>query len=154
MDKIWIWIFNCLPDFYYLRAVKNLLLLAGGVHLSPAAVFVRRPFYCDHPKNIRIGKGAFINGGLLIEGEGQVTLGSQVNLGPRVTITTTNHWATKIETKAVLVAEGVWIGAASTLTPGTKIEAGAVLAAGSVVSGDVKGRQLWGGVPAKFIREL
>ena len=46
------------------------------------------------------------------------------------------------------------IGANSTILPGSIIEKGCVIAAGSVVKGTCKTNRLYAGVPAKEIRQL
>jgi acetyltransferase-like isoleucine patch superfamily enzyme len=53
----------------------------------------------------------------------------------------------------VVIEDDVWIGAQSVLLDGTHIEGGAIIAAGSVVRGRVPGFQIWGGVPARFIKD-
>ena len=52
------------------------------------------------------------------------------------------------------VHDGCWIGANSTILPGSVIEKGCVIAAGSVVKGLLKPNRLYAGVPAKEIRQL
>lgn len=53
-----------------------------------------------------------------------------------------------------MVHDSCWIGANSTILPGTVIEKGCVIAAGSVVKGLLKSNRLYAGVPAKEIRQL
>ena len=52
------------------------------------------------------------------------------------------------------VHDGCWIGANSTILPGSVIEKGCVIAAGSFVKGLLKPNRLYAGVPAKEIRQL
>ena len=52
------------------------------------------------------------------------------------------------------VHDGCWTGANSTILPGSVIEKGCVIAAGSVVKGLLKPNRLYAGVPAKEIRQL
>ena len=54
----------------------------------------------------------------------------------------------------IVAHDGCWIGANSTILPGTVIEKGCVIAAGSVVKGLLKSNRLYAGVPAKEIRQL
>ena len=53
----------------------------------------------------------------------------------------------------IVIEDDVWIGANCTILDGTLIRHGAVIAAGSVVMGEIGAFQIWGGVPAKFIRD-
>lgn len=54
----------------------------------------------------------------------------------------------------IAVGDGVWIGARSVILPGATIGDGAVIAAGAVVTGNVEPNALYGGVPAKRIKDL
>lgn len=52
------------------------------------------------------------------------------------------------------IGKNVWIGAGCVILPGTVIGDNAVIAAGSVVRGDVPAEELWGGVPARKIKRI
>ncbi|MDP3659110.1 MAG: acyltransferase [Phenylobacterium sp.] len=52
------------------------------------------------------------------------------------------------------IGANVWIGANSVVLPGASIGDNAIIAAGSVVRGVVPPGELWGGVPARRIRDL
>lgn len=54
----------------------------------------------------------------------------------------------------IVIKDGCWIGANVTILPGTIIEEGCVIAAGSVVKGVCKINSLYAGVPAKKIKDL
>lgn len=53
--------------------------------------------------------------------------------------------------KSVEIGNNVFIGARSTILPGTKINNNVIIAAGSVVKGEVPQNTVWGGVPAKLL---
>jgi len=52
----------------------------------------------------------------------------------------------------VQIGDGVWIGANAFVSPGVAIGDNAVVGANSVVTVDVPAGEIWGGVPARFIR--
>ena len=52
-----------------------------------------------------------------------------------------------------IVGSDVWIGRESVVMPGVKIGGGAIIAAYSVVAGDVPPYTLYGGNPAHFIKK-
>jgi acetyltransferase-like isoleucine patch superfamily enzyme len=52
----------------------------------------------------------------------------------------------------IIINDEVWIGANVTILKGVVVGRGAVIAAGSVVIRNVPPYQVWGGVPAKFIK--
>ena len=53
---------------------------------------------------------------------------------------------------SVTIGDGVWIGANCFVSPGVEIGANAVVGANSVVTKSIPSQEIWGGVPAKFIR--
>lgn len=55
--------------------------------------------------------------------------------------------------KPVIVGNDVWIGINTVIMDGVKIGDGAVIAANAVVTKDIPPYQVWGGVPAKFIKQ-
>ena len=53
----------------------------------------------------------------------------------------------------VVVEDDVWIGSRAVLLDGTHIEKGAIIAAGSVVRDRVPAYTIWGGVPARYLKD-
>lgn len=96
-----------------------------------------------------------------------IILGEKVLLGPRVTIITGNHRTDFVgksiievqdsekrpgDDQDVVIKDGAWLGANVTILKGVTIGEGAVIAAGAVVTGDVEAYSIYGGVPAKKIK--
>ena len=59
-----------------------------------------------------------------------------------------------LESNPVYIGKNVWIGANVVVLKGVKIGDGAVIAAGAVVNHDIPSYQVWGGIPAHYIRDL
>lgn len=59
-----------------------------------------------------------------------------------------------IKTAPICIKSGAFIGSHSTLLKGVEIGHNAVVASGSVVSRSIPDNQIWGGVPASFIKNL
>lgn len=61
---------------------------------------------------------------------------------------------THIGTVPVKIEDGVFIGAHCIILKGVRIGSKSVVAAGSIVTKDIPSGELWGGVPAKFIKRI
>lgn len=94
---------------------------------------------------------------------GPVTIGSHVNLAQNITVTALNHNfhdpqqridEQGIDTKPVVIADDVWIGAGAVVLPGVTIGTHAVVAAGAVVTNDVPDHCVVAGIPAKIIKRI
>lgn len=114
--------------------------------------------------DVEIGEHCYINPHATLYSGNGIKFGNYVLIAPGVSIVPANHaFARRDEVirkqgfmpskGGVVIEDDVWVGANSVLLDGAYIERGAVIAAGSVVSGRVGAYQVWGGSPAKFIRE-
>lgn len=59
-----------------------------------------------------------------------------------------------IKTAKVTIGDYVFVGAHCVILKGVTIGKNSIIAAGSVVTKDVPANQMWGGNPARFIREV
>ena len=94
---------------------------------------------------------------------GPVTIGDNVMMGRECFILTRNHAFDRMdipmceqgfqEDRPVVIGNDVWIGHRVTILPGSRIEDGAIIGAGAVVSGTIPAYTIVGGVPAKVIRK-
>lgn len=110
---------------------------------------------------VQIGEYTQLNPFTVIYGGSGVIIGNNVMIAPHCMIASGNHdfkqtdkpmrHVEGISKGLIIIEDGVWIGANSTITDGVRIGHDAVIAAGSVVTKDVKPWEIVGGVPAKFI---
>ena len=140
--------------------IRVLLMRCCGVKAGKGCL-VRGGLQFQEGFHLTMGDNVFINASCCIDTSARVTLESRVQLGYQVTLITGNHEindpdnrAGKTYEKPILVQEGAWIGARSTVLPGVTIGRGAVVGAGALVTKDVMAHTLVGGVPAKMIRAL
>ncbi len=112
---------------------------------------------------IKIGNEVYLNGTSIIS-EQEVTLGSRIGIGANVVIMDTNthnvvykdrvkRWD-KIKRGPVVIGDDVWIGANSFIMKGVTIGNGSIVAAGSIVTSDVKPFSIYAGNPAKFVKSI
>jgi maltose O-acetyltransferase len=92
---------------------------------------------------------------------GVVKIGSDVLVGPEVTMITKNHLYSDLtrpmwtqgatDPKPVIVEDDVWIGVRAIILPGRRIGRGAIVGAGAVVVKDVPPYAIVGGNPARVL---
>lgn len=95
---------------------------------------------------------------------GHVKIGSDVIIGPYVKIFSENHsfsisenipFRLQDEVKlTTIIGNNVWIGSGVIILPGVKIGDNVVVAAGSVVTKNLKKNCMYGGIPATRIKNL
>ena len=111
---------------------------------------------------LRVGDRCVIGRGSHIVAHQSIMIGDDVFTGPYVYITDQNHgyadpdvpigrqWPSNT---AVSIGAGTWLGAGAIVLPGACIGRNVVVAAGSVVRGQVPDRCVVAGVPARVVRE-
>lgn len=113
------------------------------------------------PRALVIGDRCVIGMRCGIVAHESIELGDDVWFGMDIYVTDANHGyqdpLTPIgkqlgDHDPVRIGSGTWIGHGSVVLPGTTIGRNVVVAAGSVVRGDVPDHSVIGGVPAKVIR--
>jgi acetyltransferase-like isoleucine patch superfamily enzyme len=110
---------------------------------------------------VEIGKFTQINPFTVIYGGNGVYIGDNVMIAPHCMIASGNHdykqldkpmrHAGDLSKGPIVIEDGVWIGANSTITDGITIGHNAVVSANSVVTKNVAPFDIVGGVPAKVI---
>lgn len=133
-------------------------------------------------KGMKVGRSPQVEAGVIFMGHDQIEIGddfvcsfgatfravdaamrigSQVNVGPLACVIGANHGtasdrpiqAQAHESLEVVIEDDVWIGAGAIVLPGSRIGRGAVIGAGSVVSGEVEPMTVAAGSPARKLRE-
>jgi len=107
---------------------------------------------------LTLGDDVFLGHDVLISGgKSRVTIGDCVDVAPRVTIVTGTHEADMQglhsagagRSDDVVIEDGAWIGAGTTILGGVTIGRKAIVAAGSTVTQDVPPLSLAAGVPCQ-----
>lgn len=110
---------------------------------------------------IRLGDGVVIGRGSHVIAMAPIVVGDSVFCGPNVYITSTNHayadttrpigeqWPSSAP---VEIGAGSWLGVNSVVLPGARLGRNVVVAAGSVVRGEVPDHAVVAGAPARVVR--
>jgi acetyltransferase-like isoleucine patch superfamily enzyme len=111
---------------------------------------------------VRIGDRCLIGRGSGIVGHLSIEIGNDVWTGHHVYITDQNHGYERVDVpisvqtqpeRPVSIGDGSWLGHGTIVLPGSKIGRHVVVAAGSVVTGELPDFCVAAGSPAKVIRQ-
>ena len=123
--------------------------IGNGVIIKPE-IDIKYPWFLEIGNYTWIGQGAHIDNLVLVK------IGNNVCVSQGAAIFTGNH-NYKLEsfdlvTKAVIIEDGVWLGAKSIVCLGVIIKEHSVVTVGSVVTHDMEAYKIYQGNPAKAIR--
>jgi maltose O-acetyltransferase len=128
---------------------------------SGKEIAVKKGAYFGTGSNIIIGNYSQIGENARIAND--TIIGENVMMGFDVVILSVRHKDDSIDVplikqgyfpnKRVTIKDGCWIGARSILMPGVTIGEGSIIGAGSVVTKDVEPYSIYGGIPAKKIKD-
>jgi len=163
--RIWILLFNRVPNHKFFDSMRNLLLKKAGFTIN-GNVKVFAPLYIS-PKtitaNIFLEGNLFINSGARFSAPIGTCIRIEKNclIGPNVTFETVNHNLEYSGTLArgsilgnIIINEGVWIGANTLILQNVEVGKGSVIGASSLVSKNIKADCVAAGVPCKFIKRI
>lgn len=128
--------------------------------------FIRPYAYLVATKNISIGDRVIIrpNSMLMADHDAKIEIGDDVLIGSGVHVYVNDHKFD--DTSKTIVAQGyypsenvvisnnVWIGVNVVILKGVSIGEHSVIAAGSIVRENIDSHSVYGGVPAKKLRDL
>ncbi|GHT50816.1 hypothetical protein FACS189440_18890 [Bacteroidia bacterium] len=146
--------------FNYLRILKRKFFIQYYElkHVHPT--FIASP-KCSIAKDFTAGAYSYV--GPYCSIYPKVCIGNYTMIADHVTIVGGDHNYTKAGTPIIfsgrnillptIIGNDVWVGCNSTIMTGVKIGDGAIIAAGSVVTKDVEEYAIYGGVPAKKIKD-
>ena len=133
-------------------------------------VFIQGPITFHYGCHTEIGDNCFINFNFTVQDDAEVTIGSDCNFGPNVTIVTPVHPLLPDERRTMLNEKGekkhlcyakpvtighdCWFGANVVVCPGVTIGDNCVIGAGSVVTRSIPANSFAAGNPCRVIREI
>jgi len=114
-------------------------------------------------KNFSCGTNVSIHEYCYLDCLGGVSIGDDVSIAHSSSIISSNHsWDDEtlpikynvVSYKGVVIERDVWIGSGVRILDNVRIESRSIIAAGAVVTKDVPSRVIYGGVPAKLIKQI
>jgi acetyltransferase-like isoleucine patch superfamily enzyme len=113
------------------------LVIADNVGISASTIVCK--------KSVSIGEGTYIGGGVQIYDTNFHSLDPEIRVHGK---------DDNVQNAPVCIGRECFIGAYSIILKGVTIGDQSIIAAGSVVTKEVPPRQIWGGNPVKFIKDL
>ena len=145
---------NIIRTWYYFHFRYPWVKYEGFVRVMPHCHIIKRRI--ELGKNVQLGRGTWVISDVII--------GNDVLIAGNVIFAGKNDHRFDIPGKAMwesprgcdaptVVGCDVWIGTSSIIVGGVHIGDGAIIAAGSVVTKNVPACEIWGGNPARKIRD-
>ncbi|MFG6496249.1 acyltransferase [Fictibacillus sp. UD] len=150
------------PQFWIPGIMRKYIYRIVGLNINTTEI--KRHCYFNSNK-ISVGEGSLVNSfsklySSYFEG-GTITIGKKCYIGMNTLICTITHEVGSSDKRAgenkympIVLEDGCWIGANSTILPGVTVGKGCIVAAGAVVSKDCEANGVYAGVPAKKIKDL
>lgn len=140
----------------YTEEYQTLLKELFGDNLGEGS-YVAAPLSGACVSRMKIGKGVFINSGLLAMARGGITIEDGTQIAANVQLISNNHDPYDLSVltcKPVLIKKAAWIGAGASILPRVSIGKHAIVGAASVVTKDVPDYAVAVGNPARVIKYL
>lgn len=140
---------------------ENGITLGDHVSIARDSILFCTGVIAYRGKGISIGHRTGISARAYLAGQGGITIGNDVIMGPNVQIFSENHEFSDlsltikdqgITKQAVVIGNNCWLGGGSTILAGVTIGDGCVVAAGSVVTKSFPENSVIAGIPAKMVK--
>lgn len=146
-----------LPGRWVRRMVLKAILADCGRGLQ-----VGENVHIEYPRRIRLGDNVWFGRNCHISAPGGITLGNDVLIAHDSCLETAGHEINplklfreaKIIYGPIIIGNNTWLGTRTTVLYNTTIGSNVVVAAGAVVNKNIPDSVIYGGVPAKKIRDL
>lgn len=153
--EFWLLILR-LIGFIPIHIVRKLFYIISGIKIPLSSnIYMGANFF--NPSGITIGHDTLIGDHCFLDGRAPLTIGNHTSLASQVLIYNDEHDVNSSEYKnsfgSVTIGDYVFIGPRAIILPGVTIGRGAVVAAGAVVTKNIPDFEIWGGIPAKFIKK-
>lgn len=136
-----------------MSSLRVLTLRLFGAKIGRGVV-IKPGVSVKYPWMLEIGDYSWIGEDVWIDNLAQVTIGANCCISQGAMLLCGNH-NYKLETfdlmvKSIIIEDGAWIGAQSTVCPGVMVKKEAVLAVGSIATSVLEASTIYQGNPAKI----
>lgn len=135
--------------------------IGDNVMIGPYSV-LRASVLSNLGAGIRIGKGASVDAYSYIGAGGPISIGENVIMGQHISFHAENHNYERTDIpikyqgtrrKGIVIEDDCWVGANTTFLDGAHVGQGCVIAAGSIVRGEIPSCSVVVGAPARVLRK-
>lgn len=145
-------IWNKLPS----RHLRKLAYIVLGAKLGKGTFPCRRVEVLL-PLGLNLSSRVTVGWFAELDARGGISVDHDTNISSHVKMITGSHDINDpdftADFKPIKVGHHCWLGTGATILQGVTIGDGAVVAAGAVVTKNIPSYEVWGGVPAKFIKK-
>lgn len=136
--------------------IKVFLLRLFGAKIGRGLV-IKNNVVIKSPWNLVIGDDCWLGEGCWLDNLDKITLGSNVCVSQGALLLTGNHDYTipsmPYRNAPIVIEDGAWIGARTTVCPGVMVRRNAILTVGSIATRDMEAGGIYQGIPAVKVRE-
>ena len=134
----------------------------GACCILQSDIFFNYDHYWTPGPSIRLGSRVFVGRGVEFNIQGGIEIGDETLIASGCIFVDHDHGRQCKEPmnrqesviQPISIGRNVWIGANAVVLKGVTIGEGAVVAAGAVVTKAIPAGEIWGGVPAKPMRDV
>jgi maltose O-acetyltransferase len=146
-----------LPGRWVRRVVLKAILAECGRGLQ-----IGENVHIEYPRRIRLGNNVWFGRKCHISAPGGITLGNDVLIAHDSCLETAGHdidpkklfREARIIYGPITIGNNTWLGTRTTVLYNTTIGSNVVVAAGAVVNKDIPDNVIYGGIPARKIRDF
>lgn len=157
-NVVWLFLFRPTPNcgVYLFDRWRVFLLRLFGAKIGNCSS-VRNSVKVREPWNLEMGDWSIISEGCEVYNVDKIRLGNRVVVSSGVFLCGAGHDVEspimELIYAPITIGDDAWVAGRAIILPGVMVGAGAVVAAGSVVTKNVEKWTVVGGNPARFIKE-
>lgn len=134
----------------------------GNLDISNCSIKAGTHIFADTESTLTI-KDSFIGSNCVIVAKKKITIKEGCLIAEMVVIRDHDHFINSKErhnqqnefvTDSICIEENVWLASKVTILKGVSVGRCAIIAASAVANITIPSKELWGGIPAKFIKKL